>query len=75
MKTTFEEIIDINRFGENDPVDLNELAKLAEIEQVSKSDEKILFLGVDLQNDFLEGGALGVPDSFKDLRKNTSFFV
>lgn len=44
MKTTFEEIIDINRFGENDPVDLNELAKLAEIEQVSKSDEKILFL-------------------------------
>ncbi|MFB9974000.1 hypothetical protein FPQ10_06985 [Allobacillus sp. SKP2-8] len=73
MKTTFEEIIDINRFGENDPVDLNELAKLAEIEQVSKSDEKILFLGVDLQNDFLEGGALGVPDSFKDLERTLRF--
>ncbi len=73
MKTTFEELVDTNRFGKNDRVDLNELTELSKRERITEQDEKVLFLGVDLQNDFMEGGALGVPGSFNDLENTLRF--
>ena len=38
-----------------------------------ESKERILFLAIDVQQDFMEGGALGVPGSGGDVERMTRF--
>lgn len=76
MKTTFEEIVDVSRIGSVNKRGLNELMVLASTEKMtpSRADvEKVLFMGIDFQNDFMEKGELGVPNSHKDVERVTRF--
>lgn len=75
--TKFEEIVNVNSIGSGDTSgDINEILKLASRENLksaSKNLENILVLGIDFQKDFMENGALPVPNSFKDIENFTRF--
>ncbi|MEK5067577.1 hypothetical protein [Sporosarcina sp. FSL K6-1508] len=76
MKTKFEEIVDVSRVGSKNTKGLNELLVLANAEKMTPSSEdveKVLFIGIDFQNDFMENGELGVPNSHKDVERVTNF--
>ena len=76
MKTKFEEIVDVSRVGSENTKGLNELMVLANAEKMAHSREdveKVLFIGIDIQNDFMENGELGVPNSHKDVERVTKF--
>ena len=76
MKTNYEQIVDVGRIGQHGTVDLNEIFKLAEQEQfpaaVNDSPRRLL-LCIDVQKDFIEGGALAVPGSIGDVERITQF--
>lgn len=65
MNTNYLEIINTNYIGSTEnPVSLNEILKKANEEHLtpaSQNREKVLFLGIDIQQDFMDNGALGVP--------------
>lgn len=76
MKTKFEEIVDVSKIGSENTKGLNELMVLANAEKMTPSREdieKVLFMGIDFQNDFMENGELGVPNSHKDVERVTKF--
>ncbi|WP_047154097.1 hypothetical protein [Aneurinibacillus tyrosinisolvens] len=76
MKTRFEEIVDVEAVGGENTKKMNDLLALAGLEDIPPSyadTEKILFIGIDFQNDFMENGALGVPHSHKDIANVTRF--
>lgn len=75
LKIPFEQIVDVNKIGSGD-VNVNQILSLAENEAVKPSEKdqkKILLLGIDFQNDFMEEGALGVPGAHKDVANVTKF--
>ncbi|WP_050632313.1 cysteine hydrolase family protein [Bacillus andreraoultii] len=75
LKTPFEQIVDVNKIGTSH-ARLNRILSLADDEIVKPSEEdqkKILFLGIDFQNDFMENGALGVPGAHEDVKNVTKF--
>ncbi|WP_409305677.1 hypothetical protein [Peribacillus sp. SCS-155] len=76
MKTPFSQIVDLSSIGGPNPNTLNHLYKFANEEVMSPSSsdqQKVLFLGIDIQNDFMEGGELAVPNSHKDVKNITQF--
>lgn len=76
IKTKFNEIVDISAIGGDNPIKINDLLKLASEEEVAPSStdkQKILFIGIDFQNDFMEKGELAVPNSHKDVENTTKF--
>jgi len=77
MITKFEEIVDIKAIGMAENTrSMNEVLKKAKEEHLKPSmqnDEKVLFIGIDVQQDFMENGALGVPNSHKDVENITKF--
>jgi nicotinamidase-related amidase len=77
MKTKFEQIVDVTSIGKAENTrNLNELLRLANDEQMTPSAqnlEKVLVIGIDVQQDFMENGALGVPNSHKDVENFTRF--
>lgn len=76
LNTRFEQIVDSSKIGSYEKVDLNEVVTLASNETLkpaSTDDKRVLFLGIDLQNDFMEGGALGAPGSYRDVENITKF--
>lgn len=76
LKTSFEQIVDVSRIGKRSRKSLHDILTLAEQEEkypAANDDKKVLFLGIDLQNDFMEGGGLGVPGSLKDVENITKF--
>ncbi|MCG7344016.1 hypothetical protein MHZ92_07725 [Sporosarcina sp. ACRSL] len=76
MKSKFEEIVDVRLIGGHNPKKMNELAVLASKERIAPSSEdkeKVLFIGIDVQNDFLENGELAVPNSHIDVENMTRF--
>ncbi|HHI3614946.1 TPA: hypothetical protein QCU08_004693 [Bacillus anthracis] len=76
MKTRYEDIVDIESIGMVNTKKMNELLKLANQEDIpfsNKDVEKILLLAIDFQNDFMEEGELGVPNSHKDVENTTKF--
>lgn len=76
MKTTFEQIIDLSAVGKLNTKSLNEVLTFARKENLRNSSEdekRVLLLGIDIQNDFMEGGALGVPGSIKDVQNLLHF--
>ncbi|WP_129726036.1 hypothetical protein [Ectobacillus funiculus] len=77
MKTKFEEIVDLHAIGGVNTRKLNDLLILAHSENLIPSIEdveKVMFIGIDFQNDFMEQGELAVPNSHKDI-KNVAKFI
>ena len=72
MKTNYEQIVDVAQIGRHGTVNLNEVFALAEQEQftaaVNDSPRRLL-LCIDVQKDFIEGGALEVPGSIGDVER------
>ena len=67
MKTSYEEIV-------SSPI--NEILKKASQECLTPSKEnkeRILFIGIDVQQDFMDGGALGVSGAMEDVERMTHF--
>lgn len=76
MKTNFEKIVHIEEIGKANTAKLNDLLTLAKQEKFKPSvedKEKVLFIGIDFQNDFMENGELGVLNSHKDIENTTHF--
>lgn len=76
MKTRYEEIINVSQIGKHSKLDLNFIFSLAGRESFSSAADdsiKRLLLMIDVQNDFMEGGALGVPGSIGDVERITRF--
>jgi len=80
MKTRYSDIVDVNAIGRADnPLPLHAVLGLAGEEDISSGEEnvpdgeKVLFIGIDVQQDFMEGGALGVPGSCGDVARLTRF--
>jgi nicotinamidase-related amidase len=71
------EIVNGNYIGSvENPVDLNEILKKADkegLEPSLKDKERVLFLGIDVQQDFMDHGALGVAGAQKDVERMTRF--
>ncbi len=77
MKTTVEEIVDLNSIGlPSNPKNLSDILKKANEENLpsSKMDkEKVLLLVIDMQLDFMENGSLGVKGSHEDVKNLISW--
>lgn len=77
MNTKYEEIVNVNAIGKpENPISLNEILKKANDEQLTPSKqnrERVLFLGIDVQQDFMDNGALGVPGAHCDVERMTRF--
>lgn len=78
-KVSYEEIVDVKAIGMQHPVDFNgnpgliDKAWQADLNPASKDGVKRLLLCIDVQNDFIEGGALAVPNSIGDVERITRF--
>jgi len=77
MKTSYSEIINIPSIGKTEnPISLNEILKKANDEQMTpakQNAERVLFLGIDVQQDFMDNGALGVSGAHGDVARMTRF--
>lgn len=77
MRVKYEDIVQIEKIGKPDTVDLAETFKLTGGEIFQKHDVRnnwdVLLIGIDMQNCFMEGGALGVPGSLEDVERITRF--
>lgn len=77
MNTKYTEIVNTNAIGKaENPITLNQLLKRANDERLIPSRqnrERVLFIGIDVQQDFMEKGALGVPGAHGDVERMTRF--
>jgi len=77
MNTRYEEIVDVQAIGvAQNTRSLNEIlakANQEKLQPASKNVEQVLVIGIDVQNDFMENGALGVQGSHKDTERFTQF--
>ena len=77
MNTQYNQIVNVSSIGKTDnPISLNEILRLANNEQLTpahQNQEKVLFLGIDVQQDFMDNGALGVPGAHGDVERMTKF--
>ena len=76
MKTSYEQIVNVGRISEHGEVNLNAIFEMAEQEQFSAATNdsiRRLLLCIDVQKDFIEGGALAVPGSIGDVERITHF--
>lgn len=76
MNTNFEQIVDVAQIGQHGEVDMNSLFSMAEQERFTAAIDdspKRLLLCIDVQKDFIEGGALAVPGSIGDVERITRF--
>lgn len=77
MKTPYNEIVNVGSIGQQtNPISLNEILRKANDEQLTpaaQNKERVLFLGIDVQQDFMDNGALGVPGAHGDVERMTQF--
>ena len=77
MKTPYNEIVNVGSIGsQNNPISLNDILKKANAENIkpaSDDRERVLFLAIDVQQDFMDSGALGVPGAHGDVERMTRF--
>jgi nicotinamidase-related amidase len=77
LKLAFEEIVDIGAIGDkHNPRDLNNLLLKAAQESLVPAEldeDRILMVAIDVQLDFMEKGALGVPGSHQDVENLLRF--
>lgn len=77
LKTRYEEIVDVAKIatiGQAKP--FGEILALAAKEKLNpavKDAERNLLIGIDIQNDFMEGGSLAVPGSKGDVERLTKW--
>ena len=76
MKTQYEQIVDVANIGKHTPQNMNDIFSMAEKESfppaINDSPRRLL-LAIDVQNDFIEGGSLAVPNSIGDVERITRF--
>lgn len=77
MNTNYADIVNVNAIGRaENPVSLNDILRRANDEQLTPSrqnKERVLFIGIDVQQDFMDNGALGVPGAHGDVERMTKF--
>ena len=76
MKTNYEQIVDVAKIGQHTATDMNAIFAMAEQEQFKAAIDdspRRLLLCIDVQKDFIEGGALAVPGSIGDVERITRF--
>lgn len=76
MKTNYEQIVDVTKIGQHSAVDMNAVFAMAEQERFTAAVDdpcRRLLLCIDVQKDFIEGGALAVPGSIDDVERITRF--
>ena len=77
MKTKYSDIVNVPSIGKKEnPIELNEILKKANDEQMTparENAERVLFLAIDVQQDFMDSGALGVPGANSDVERMTRF--
>jgi nicotinamidase-related amidase len=77
LKANYEEIVDVSAIGEkHNTKDMNKLFVKADKENInptSEDREKVILVGIDMQQDFMEKGTLGVQGSHKDVENLTKF--
>jgi len=78
LKTKFEDICNVAYIGKaENPIAMNDILTAANAEQLTPSaedkKERVLLLCIDIQQDFMEGGALGVPGSIGDTERTIRF--
>lgn len=70
MKTSFSEIVAVEQIGKTNRMNQHEILSKAmreNLQQAKDDQEKVLLLGIDMQNDFMENGSLGVPSAHQDM--------
>lgn len=77
MNTAYTDIVNVPAIGSaNNPISMNEILKLANTERLTpaaQNRERVLFLGIDVQQDFMDNGALSVPGAHDDVARMTKF--
>jgi nicotinamidase-related amidase len=76
MNTAFPDIFDESRIGLPSQGKGNDILKKAAAETLapaSDDKQKVLLLAIDMQNDFMERGELGVPGSHQDVARTARF--
>lgn len=77
MKTNYSDIVDVKSIGAQvNPILMNDLLKKADEEEMCpgrSNKEQVLFIGIDVQQDFMDDGALGVPGAKGDVERMTQF--
>lgn len=77
MKTNYAEIVHENAIGRTEnPIVLNQILKMANDEQLTparQNQERVLFIGIDVQQDFMDNGSLGVLGAQDDVGRMTRF--
>lgn len=76
VRTKYEDIVTVEHIGSTNVETQHDLLALATNENLSpssKDDEKILLLAIDVQNDFMQNGSLGVPNAHEDILNLTTF--
>jgi len=77
IKTRYEDICNAAYIGKQEnPISMNDLLRLANKEELLPSTEdidQVMFLAIDVQQDFMDKGALGVPGAIADTERMTRF--
>lgn len=77
MQTQYNEIVNVNSIGKaENPIALNDVLRKAGNENLvpaAQNKERVLFLGIDVQQDFMDNGALGVTGAHRDVERMTQF--
>ena len=77
MNTSYNEIVNIPSIGEKEnPISLNDILTKANNEHLTPAKnnaERVMFLGIDVQQSFMENGELGVPGAHGDVERMTKF--
>lgn len=77
MKTQYNEIVNVNSIGKaENPILMNDILRMANEEQLTpaaQNKERVLLLAIDVQQDFMDNGALGVPGAHSDVERMTQF--
>jgi len=73
LKTKFEDIVSVQSIGRHEnPIKMNDILKMANQENLTpsiKNLESVLLLSIDVQQDFMDNGALGVPGAIADTER------
>jgi nicotinamidase-related amidase len=77
MKISYEEIVNVDSIGKSqNPIKLNDILLKANEENLkpaNENTEQVLVIGIDVQQDFMDDGALGVPGANEDVKRFTKF--
>lgn len=77
LKTTYEEIVDVSKIGTPEiTIPRAEIFAKAEKERLTsaaRASKSVLLVCIDMQQDFMDNGSLGVPGAIGDVERLTRF--